>query len=71
MKTIIIKNLSTILDECAVMICESHVASLRNRGFVMMFEDSRKRFNVDVRVDRDEINNRITYTVTDMEAKDE
>ena len=70
MKTIIIKNLSTILDECAVMICENHVASLRNRGYVMLFEDSRKRFNVNVRVDRDEINNRITYTVTDMEGQE-
>lgn len=70
MKTIVIKNLSTILDECAAMICEYHVASLRSRDLTMMYEDIKTRHNVNVRIDRDETNNRITYTVTDMEGQE-
>lgn len=70
MKTIIIKNLSTILDECAVMICEYHVASLRNPDFTMMYEDIKTKYNVNVRIDADKTNNRITYTVTDMEEQE-
>lgn len=71
MKTIVIKNLSSILDECAVTMVEQHVASMRSASYRGLYKDTVSRFNVDVKITNSEAANKITYTITDSEPQKE
>lgn len=60
MKTIIIKNLSTVRDSVVVSIVNDFTAGLNEYA-----KDSLKHFGLKCESKEDEVNGRITYTVTD------
>ena len=70
MKTIVIKNLSTIHDAIAVMIVHEAEESLRSPLYKTLFRDSAKRFGVDVKIKEDAADGKTEYTITDREEKE-
>ena len=69
MKTVIIKNLSSIWDESAVFLCELHIRTNRDKEYSGLLLDATKRHNVNVKIEESEVDNKITYTVTDAECE--
>lgn len=68
MQTIVIKNLSTCWDEIAVSIVQNHVAGQRNREYLRLFEESKKRFNVDIGIKESATDGCVTYTIVDAKS---
>ena len=68
MKTIVIKNLSTCWDEIAVSIVQDHVAGQRNREYLRLFEENKKRFYVDVKIKESAADGCVTYTLVDAKS---
>lgn len=64
MKTIIIKNLSTMRDSVVVSIVNDFMAGLNAYA-----EDSLQHFSLKCDVKEDEVNGRVTYTFTDKESE--
>ena len=71
MKTIVIKNVSTLWDEVAVMIAEMHTASKRNKEYDVVFKDAKLRHRVNVKISESTVENKVTYTITDIESENE
>lgn len=71
MKTIVIKNLSTVWDETTVMIVEMHVASRRNKAYNKVYNDTKSRLKVNIKITESAVDNKITYTITDLESESE
>lgn len=69
MKTIVIKNLSTVWDEDAVNIVEMHTASRRNKEYKSLYNDTKSRYKVNIKITESAVDNKITYTITDLESE--
>lgn len=69
MKTIVIKNLSTVWDDVAVMIVEMHAASRRNKVYESVYKDAKSSNKVNIKITESAVDNKITYTITDLESE--
>ncbi len=65
MKTIVIKNRSTLRDERVAYIVYEHLSSLSNEQYASSFEDSKKHFKLKIKISESASDNKVTYTVLD------
>lgn len=69
MKTIIIKNLSTIWDDAAVSLVQMHLAA--ERGLISRADREGwiRQLGVKIDVQESDVKNSITYTISEREEK--
>ena len=71
MKTIIIKNLSVVLDHVAVNVAGAHLKAQKDAAFVTIYDYLTDNLQVAVKVSEDEISGKVTFVIKDKETTNE